>query len=44
MRKEKRRLAKGDDSHTQEPDLGAIFEQHIRHEFDDQDVDATMQQ
>jgi carboxymethylenebutenolidase len=31
------------DSPTQEPDLGAVFDQHIRHEFEDQDVDATMQ-
>jgi carboxymethylenebutenolidase len=31
------------DSPTQEPDLGAVFDQHIRHEFEDQDVDATME-
>jgi carboxymethylenebutenolidase len=31
------------DSPTPEPDLGAVFDQHIRHEFEDQDVDATMQ-
>ena len=32
-----------DDSHTQEPNLGAVFDQHIKHEFQDHDVDATMQ-
>ncbi len=32
-----------DDSHTQEPNLGAVFEQHITREFEDHDVDATMQ-
>jgi carboxymethylenebutenolidase len=31
------------DSPTQEPDLGAVFDQHIMHEFEDQDVDATME-
>jgi carboxymethylenebutenolidase len=31
------------DSPTQEPDLGAVFDQHIKHEFEDQDVDATME-
>jgi carboxymethylenebutenolidase len=31
------------DSPTPEPDLGAVFDQHIRHEFEDHDVDATMQ-
>jgi carboxymethylenebutenolidase len=34
-------LANGD-SHSQEPNLGAIFDQHIKHEFEDHDVDATM--
>jgi len=24
------------------PDLGAVFDAHVRHEFEDQDVDATM--
>ena len=32
-----------DDSHTQEPNLGAVFDQHIKHEFQDHDVDATME-
>ena len=32
-----------DDSHTQDPNLGAVFDQHIKHEFQDHDVDATMQ-
>jgi carboxymethylenebutenolidase len=32
-----------DDSHTQEPNLGAVFDQHIKHEFQDHDVNATMQ-
>ena len=32
-----------DDSHTQEPNLGAVFDKHIKHEFQDHDVDATME-
>jgi carboxymethylenebutenolidase len=32
-----------DDGHTQGSDLGAVFDQHIKHEFEDHDVDATMQ-
>jgi carboxymethylenebutenolidase len=36
-------LSDDDDSHTQEPNLGAVFDQHIKHEFQDHDVDATMQ-
>src|SRR5919112_1445087 len=44
MSERRKSLVNGDDSsHAQEPDLGAVFDQHIRHEFDDQDVDATMQ-
>jgi carboxymethylenebutenolidase len=31
------------DNHTQEPNLAAVFDQHIKHEFQDHDVDATMQ-
>jgi carboxymethylenebutenolidase len=32
------------DSHnTQKFNLGAVFDEHIKHEFQDQDVDATMQ-
>jgi carboxymethylenebutenolidase len=31
-----------DDSHTRELNLGAVFDEHIKHEFVDQDVDATM--
>jgi carboxymethylenebutenolidase len=30
-------------SHIQEHNLGAVFDQHIKHEFEDHDVDATMQ-
>ncbi|HCZ08858.1 MAG TPA: hypothetical protein DHV07_07110 [Flavobacteriales bacterium] len=30
------------DTANSEPDLGAIFDAHIEHEFADQDVDATM--
>ena len=34
-----------DDSnnHSQQPNLGVVFDQHIKHEFEDHDVDATMQ-
>ena len=33
-----------DDIHTPEkPNLGAVFDKHIKHEFEDQDVDATME-
>jgi carboxymethylenebutenolidase len=33
-----------DGIHTQEkPNLGAVFDQHVRHEFEDHDVDATME-
>jgi hypothetical protein len=28
-----------DDGHTQGSDLGAVFDQHIKHEFEDHDVD-----
>jgi carboxymethylenebutenolidase len=28
---------------TQQPNLAAVFDQHIKHEFQDHDVDATMQ-
>jgi carboxymethylenebutenolidase len=30
-------------SNRQERNLGAVFDQHIKHEFEDHDVDATMQ-
>jgi carboxymethylenebutenolidase len=30
-------------NHGQEPNLGAVFDQHIKHEFQDHDVDATME-
>jgi carboxymethylenebutenolidase len=42
---ERRRLLVNDDydSHTQQPNLAAVFDQHIKHEFQDRDVDATMQ-
>jgi carboxymethylenebutenolidase len=36
-------LVNDDDIHTQEPSLGAVFDQHIKHEFEDRDVDATME-
>ncbi len=32
-----------DESESQEPNLGAVFDQHVKHEFQDHDVDATMQ-
>jgi carboxymethylenebutenolidase len=34
-----------DDSHSQEPNLGTVFDQYIKHEFQDHDVDvdATME-
>ncbi len=31
------------DSHSPQPNLAAVFDQHIKHEFQDRDVDATMQ-
>ena len=30
-------------NHSQEPNIGAVFDQHIKHEFQDHDVDATME-
>ena len=30
-------------SHSQQPNLGVVFDWHIKHEFEDHDVDATMQ-
>ena len=30
-------------SHSQPPNLGVVFDRHIKHEFEDHDVDATMQ-
>jgi hypothetical protein len=30
-------------SHSQQPNLGVVFDRHIKHEFEDHDVDATMQ-
>ena len=32
-----------DESEGQEPNLGTVFDQHVKHEFQDHDVDATMQ-
>jgi hypothetical protein len=29
--------------HTRKLDSGAIFDRHIKHEFEDKDVDATME-
>jgi carboxymethylenebutenolidase len=40
---ERRNILANDDNHSQEPNLGAVFDQHIKHEFEDHDVDATMQ-
>jgi carboxymethylenebutenolidase len=31
-----------EERHSQEINLGAVFDEHIKHEFQDQDVDATM--
>lgn len=30
-------------SHSQQPNLGVVFDRHIKHEFEDHDVDPTMQ-
>ncbi len=30
-------------SHSHQPNLGVVFDRHIKHEFEDHDVDATMQ-
>jgi carboxymethylenebutenolidase len=30
-------------SHSQQPNLSVVFDRHIKHEFEDHDVDATMQ-
>jgi carboxymethylenebutenolidase len=30
-------------SNSQQPNLGVVFDRHIKHEFEDHDVDATMQ-
>jgi carboxymethylenebutenolidase len=30
-------------SHSQQPNLGVVFDLHIKYEFEDHDVDATMQ-
>jgi hypothetical protein len=30
-------------SHSHQPNLGVVFDRHIKHEFEDDDVDATMQ-
>ncbi len=32
-----------DSTYSEEPKLGAVFDLHIKHEFEDHDVDATMQ-
>jgi hypothetical protein len=40
---ERRKILANDDNHSQEPNLGAVFDQHIKHEFQDHDVDATME-
>jgi carboxymethylenebutenolidase len=36
-------LVNDDDIHTQEPNLDAVFDQHIKHQFEDHDVDVTME-
>jgi carboxymethylenebutenolidase len=38
-----RNILADDDSHIQQPNLAAVFDQHIKHEFQDHDVDATME-
>jgi carboxymethylenebutenolidase len=43
MSESRKSLVNGDHSHTQEPNLGDVFDQHIKHEFQDHDVDATME-
>jgi carboxymethylenebutenolidase len=40
---ERGKILVNDDSHTQEHKLGAVFDKHIKHEFQDHDVDATME-
>ena len=40
---ERRNILANDESESQEPNLGAVFDQHVKHEFQDHDVDATMQ-
>jgi hypothetical protein len=40
---ERRNILANDDSHSQEPNLGAVFDQHIKHEFQDHDVDVTIE-
>jgi hypothetical protein len=32
-----------EDSHGQEPNLGVVFDQHIKHEFQEHDVETTME-
>jgi carboxymethylenebutenolidase len=39
---EMRKKLVNDDSYDQEQNLGTAFDQHIKHEFQDHDVDATM--
>jgi carboxymethylenebutenolidase len=39
----RKKILVNDDIHTREPNLGAVFDQHIKHEFEDHDVDATME-
>ncbi len=34
---------KNKNSNSKESNLDAVFDQHIKHEFEDYDVDATMQ-
>ena len=41
--KSRKILVNGGDSHIQKPNLGAVFDQHVKHEFEDHDVDATME-
>jgi carboxymethylenebutenolidase len=39
----RKKILVNDDIHTREPNLSAVFDQHIKHEFEDHDVDATME-
>ncbi len=38
-----RNILANDDNHSPEPNLVAVFDRHIKHEFQDHDVDATME-
>ena len=40
---ERTKILVNDDIHIQKPNLGAVFDKHIKYEFEDHDVDATME-